>query len=345
MVGTTFICRPSVGMHMAPRYVAGFDGGATKTNAMIATEDGNVLSLATSGPSNYHVVGLKGAGESILNSFQEAAKKAGLRKKKVDVAIAGLAGLDCGYDERVLSSALTGLGLADQFKVVHDTTIALYGATGGQAGVIVIAGTGSVAAGMDGKGAAFRVGGWGPTLGDEGSGYEIGRKALSAAMMAFDGRLPRTELEEEIRRALRLDSTDGIMMKVYGERMSVTQIAALAPIVTELAKKGDQVASNIVRETVESLASLAKATIVRTGLKNRTFPLATIGGVFRAGDVIVRPFTLSVMLEAPGAMIGKPRMGPALGSVLAALEIAKGGLTQEIIDKVEQTGREIETTG
>jgi len=320
--------------------VVGFDGGATKTKAVVATLDGEVLSSGDAGPSNYHVVGIDGARRSILESFEAARSVVG-QPLHVEVAVAGLAGLDCERDGRVLREELPKVDITKRFLVVHDSKNALYGATGGSAGVIVIAGTGSVAAGTDGRGNTVRVGGWGNILDDVGSAYEIGRKALTAALHSFDGRGQKTTLEERIKQALRLESTDDIITRVYAEKMSVTDIAALAPMVTESAKQGDQVAKRIVEETAEGIATLANTVILRLNMQDMSFPVATIGGVFRAGDIITEPFARLVRSVAPRVIIGKPMMGPWLGSVLIALEAYHGSLSAQMVETVRKTGAKV----
>ena len=317
--------------------VVGFDGGATKTKAVIATVEGKVLSSGLGGPSNYHVVGIDGAKRSILDAF-DAAKAIIKEPITVEVAVAGLAGLDCKRDEVLLSQELPKTGIARKFLVVHDSRNALHGATGGGAGVIVIAGTGSVAAGTDGAGNTVRVGGWGNILDDVGSAYEIGRKALTAALRSFDGRIPKTVLEEKLKRAMGIESTDDIIRKVYAERMSVTEIAALAPIVTESAKEGDPVAKVIVSEAVDGIYTLVKTVIVRLKMENKSFPVAAIGGVFKAGEIVTGPLVKSVNSLAPKAKIGQPMMGPWLGSVLVALEEYHGQLSPELVEAVKTTG-------
>lgn len=319
------------------RAVVGFDGGATKTKAVIATLDGGVVSSGLGGPSNYHVVGIDGAKRAILESFQAAMAQVG-EPSTIEVAVAGLAGLDCRHDEVVLGQELPKTGIAKKFLVVHDSRNALYGATGGAAGVIVIAGTGSVSAGTDGDGNTARVGGWGNILDDVGSGYEIARKALTAALYSFDGRLPKTMLEERILMALGVESIDDIIRKVYAERMSVTDIAALAPVVTKAAQEGDAVAAKIVEEAVQGLASMINTVIRRLAMQGRSFPVATIGGVFKAGEIVTGPLTKAVNAVAPKAHIGKPMMGPWLGSVLVALEEYHSRLSPQLVDVVRRTG-------
>lgn len=316
--------------------MVGFDGGATKTKAVVATVDGEVLSSGDGGPSNYHVVGIEEARRSILEAFKAASTRIA-EPLLVEVAVAGLAGLDCRRDGRILDEELPKIGIARRFVVVHDSQNALYGATGGKAGVIVIAGTGSVAAGTDGAGNSVRVGGWGSVLDDAGSGYEMGRKALTAALYAFDGRSQKTALVNKLKQALGVESIDDIITKVYAENMSVTEIAALAPLVTEAAEEGDAVAGTIVEEAANGISTLVKTVILRLKMQDMAFPVATIGGVFKAGKIITEPLAKSVSSLAPRARIGQPMMGPWLGSVLVALEVYHKHLSPELVETVKRT--------
>lgn len=316
--------------------VVGFDGGATKTKAVVATLDGEVVSSGDGGPSNYHVVGIEGARRSIMEAFKAASTRIA-EPLDVEVAVAGLAGLDCKRDGRILNEELPKIGIAKRFVVVHDSQNALYGATGGEAGVIVIAGTGSVAAGTDGAGKTVRVGGWGSILDDAGSGYEMGRKALTAALYAFDGRMGKTILVSKLKQALGVESIDDIITKVYAEKMSVTDIAALAPLVTKAAEEGDAVAGAIVEEAVNSISTLVKTVISELKMQDKAFPVATIGGVFKAGEIITGPLAKSVNSLAPRARIEQPMMGPWLGSVLVALEVYHTHLSPELVEALRRT--------
>jgi N-acetylglucosamine kinase-like BadF-type ATPase len=215
----------------------GVDGGATKTLAVAADREGRVVGVGESGPSNYHVVGLDGAVENINTAVKQAIAAAG--RETAEVVTLGLAGMDTSHDFKIFEEKAAPRVAGRRVFVRHDAEIALVGATLGEPGVIVIAGTGSVAGARNRRGEYARCGGWGHLLGDEGSAYFIAREALRAVLWAFDGRGPSTQLTEPVLKALGVASPDEILIKVYGERMSVREIARLAPLVTEAAKRGD----------------------------------------------------------------------------------------------------------
>ncbi|RLF25178.1 MAG: ATPase [Thermoprotei archaeon] len=318
-------------------YVAGVDGGATKTICVISDKEGKILGVGRSGPSNYHIVGIEGAKRSLREAILSAIKDACVEIKKLEVACFGLAGVDYPEDKERAQKFIEELGLAEKVVVVHDTHIALMGATAGKPGVIVIAGTGSVSAGIDEKGRYVRSGGWGYILGDEGSAYDIARRGLIAALRARDGRGKPTVLVEKFMKALNLKHLEELIRKVYVERMGATEIASLAPIVSEAASEGDEVAREILDSAGRELALLAIAVIRRLNMEDKEFPIALIGGAFRAGEPLMKAFKEEVLRVAPKAKITEPRYPPAVGALLIALQEAGVRISDSVLKNIEET--------
>jgi N-acetylglucosamine kinase-like BadF-type ATPase len=178
-------------------------------------------------------------------------------------------------------AALESSGLADSVLVDHDAAAALAGGTALAPGIVVIAGTGSVAFGLDQAGRRARADGWGPLLGDDGSGYAIGRSVLRAAMRAFDGRGPSTKLAEAVRERFVLESLAGLKMSVRG--LAIDQIAAVAPLAFAAADGGDDIAAEIVRGAAKGLALAVDAVARALAWQEIRFPMVTIGGLFESG--------------------------------------------------------------
>ncbi len=319
-------------------FVIGVDGGGTKTLALVSDLKGHILGFGHSGPSNYHIVGIENAKKSIREAVERALVDSGYDpRSKARVACYGLAGLDSPRDFQIVHPHLEALGLAEKVVMAHDSHIALMGATAGKPGVIVIAGTGSVAAGIDEKGRYVRSGGWGPVIGDEGSAYFIGREAIVAALRYYDGRGPETRLLEAIKAELGLKAVEDIIGVIYGRTIAFSRIASIAPLVSRLAKEGDKIAADILVRAGKELATLAVAIIRRLRFEDREFPLAIIGGAFKAGPLLVETFRKEVLKAAPKAQISKPRLPPVVGAVLIALREAGLSLTDEIIENVERS--------
>jgi len=323
------------------RYVVGVDGGGTKTLALISDLEGRILGAGTAGPSNYHIVGIDNAKSAIRKAVSQALSRAGVKGEKISAVCYGLAGLDSPKDIAIMKPHLEGLGFAEKTLVVHDSHIALMGATAGEPGVIVIAGTGSVAAGVNESGQYVRSGGWGPVIGDEGSAYYIAREGIVAALKYYDGRGPKTLLLEGIMRELQLETPEDIIGFVYTCVIDFSRIASIAPIVSRLASEGDLVAQDILRNAGKELADLAIAVIKRLGLKDRSFPLALVGGAFKAGHYLLDEFKSRVLSFAPRAKLSKPRFPPAIGALLLALKELKVELTDTLIGNLERTYAEI----
>ena len=299
-------------------YVLGVDGGGTKTLALAADFRGNVLGRGTSGASNYQTVGLDRAIAALKEASEAAMAAAGI--DRFEVACFGLAGVGRESDRDLLLPAIEKLELADRIILVHDAAIALAGATAGQPGVVVLAGTGAMAFGMNSKGGTRRAGGWGNILADEGSAYYIGRRALAAACRAYDGRGPETVLVSKLMEHFGLDNFTDIVRKIYKEEASPQKIASLAPLVSQLAEAGDRIAAEILKDAAEELALAARAVIKCLNMEDEEFQVAASGSVFKAGELLLTPFAESVKSIAPRAEVIAPRFEPAIGAVLLALQ-------------------------
>ncbi|MCX6141663.1 MAG: hypothetical protein NTZ35_00440, partial [Ignavibacteriales bacterium] len=223
------------------QFVIGMDGGATKTAAMLSDLSGNVLAEDTSGPSNPQVVGFERVGEVIVGLVVELSDRAGCKTNDVVSLVAGLAGAGREGDKDQVKAAIANEARKRKVVMGHvgietDGRIALEGAFKGKPGIIIIAGTGSFALAKDHKGATHRAGGWGRILGDEGSGYTIGRDGLNAVTKHLDGRGKPTLLTELIASRFGLSNHEKIIGAIYRGNFDV---ATVAPLVIEAAEAKD----------------------------------------------------------------------------------------------------------
>ena len=259
---------------MTGDYFLGVDGGATKTLAVIVDERGRERGRGVAGSGNQAAVGLKRAVASIRGAVAAAVQQAG-SDAPFRAAWIGLAGVDRPGDrDRLLPHLGT---LAAIVRLTNDAELALTGLAGA-VGVAVIAGTGSIAVGRDSAGTMARSGGWGHILGDEGSGYEIGRLALKAAARAADGRGPQTALLPAIMAAWRLTRPDAMIDRVYPDG-DKGEIARLSALVFAAAREGDGVARRIVREAATELALAALAVGAMLNFPDGKLPVALAGGM------------------------------------------------------------------
>jgi N-acetylglucosamine kinase-like BadF-type ATPase len=183
--------------------VLGIDAGGSKTTALLADGSGRIIGEGRSSGANLHTDGELQV-EKVFHSVIEQATEG--RDTAIAAACLGIAGVDREADFRIVGDIMRRLGFRSNLLIVNDALIALVAGAGASPGVVVISGTGSIAYGVSHRGLAARAGGWGPTLGDEGSGYWIGRRALAAVVRDVDGRGPGTQLTP---RVLDLSSTPG----------------------------------------------------------------------------------------------------------------------------------------
>ncbi len=311
--------------------IVGIDGGGTKTEAVIADLDGNILGIGKAGTSNYHIIGLRRAIASIMEAIEFAEENAGLNIQRYKVACLGLAGAGRSDDRLILLDAVRELRIFDKVIIKHDAAIALAGATVLKPGVIVIAGTGAMAYGINQSGEEKRSGGWGNILGDEGSAYYIGRKALNAACKAYDGRGNPTTLLDAIIQFWKLKDFDSIIKKVYGMTNSVQDIASIAPLVSKAAEARDEVAVEILKDSARELALCTISVIKGLRMENDKFTVAISGSVFNAGDIIIKPFKEYIASVSMSANIINPMFSPVIGAVLLALQETGVCINKEIL--------------
>ena len=298
-------------------YVAGVDGGATKTTALIADENGKVLSRGKSGSSNYHNVGVRAARESIRDSVKRALRNAGIEGKPKIVVVA-LAGIDSEKDKRIASDFVRDAKIAHTSIVIHDSVAALYAATNGGPGIVVNSGTGSFAAGINSNGQYARAGGWGYIIGDEGSAYEIGKEALNMAFRSFDQREAHTILVDRLKQWFGAKQLDELVSRVYAGDLTVEKIARLVPLVARAARS-DRISRKILAAAGVELAELACAVARQLKMTKEHFMVAAVGGSFRSGQYIMRSFKSRIKERCPHARVVRLNVDPAQGSLAIAL--------------------------
>lgn len=302
----------------AHRYVVGVDGGASKTVALIGGEDGKILGRGESGSSNYHNIGASAAQKAIKEAVIEARKRAGLTEKKPEVAVVALAAINSPKDQAVARAFVQEAKVARTSFVVHDAVAALYAATQGRPGIIVISGTGCVAAGINKAGKYARAGGWGYLVDDEGSAYDIARKALNRAFRSIDGRAPPTKLVSIFKRKFRVKTLQDAQKLIYTNGLSVEEIARSAPLVSKAASH-DEACREILNDAGVRLAELACAVARRLKMTHENVKVAVVGGNFKSGRHLLRPFQARIKEECRRAKIVKLRTEPAQGAFLLAL--------------------------
>ena len=209
--------------------------------------------------------------------------------------------------------------------VVNDALVALEAGAPGAPGVVLIAGTGSIAYGRNDHNQAARAGGWGYMLGDEGSGYWIGRAALRAVLREADRRGPATRLTGLLLNYYGVSRAQDLIAQVYHGSLRPSAIAALAQCVMGAFSDGDSVAIGILRSAADQLESAALSVARRLELIGSDFPFVLSGGIFRAVPWLEEELTRRLPMGAPRARTILLNDEPATGAVRLALLEARGG--------------------
>ena len=194
----------------------------------------------------------------------------------------------------------------------------LAGASKGSPGVVVIAGGGAIAYGVTDDAREAVAGGFGYLLGDEGSAFDIGRRAIAAAARASDGRGPATAVEPLVAAAFGIDVLAEVTGVVYAAGILRERISLLAPLVTAAARDGDAMASGIVTTAAADLAASALAVAGRLHLPAEPISIYPTGGVFASGEVLVAPFRTAITDAWPRAAVRVPPHAPAAGALFLA---------------------------
>jgi glucosamine kinase len=313
------LIQPGVGKNA--RFVMGIDGGATKTLAAVLDLESNALHLAHGGPSNEDTVGAEAAVRTLLQTADEAIERAGIDQDGLGAAVLAVAGTDTDTFARHVRSTRT-----DAWIVINDVVGAWAAATGAGPGVAVISGTGSNVFGVGPDGRAWRAGGWGHVLGDEGSGYWLGVQSIKAALRDRDASGPETALTEAATAFFGVPSVEALAVLVYSKPLTKGEIAAFAVETVQVAERGDAVARELYERGAKELGDQIAAVIRQTGLQG-DFPVGLVGSGFKAGAIFVEPLVVAVHESAPEARVSVVEMAPVSGSLLLAARVCGRGDT------------------
>ncbi|HYW08655.1 MAG TPA: BadF/BadG/BcrA/BcrD ATPase family protein [Longimicrobium sp.] len=294
---------------------AGVDGGGTRTTLVLATADGREVARRVGPAGLVDPRHPTASAEVVAELVRDALAEIGGGARVVALC-AGLAGVGNETERMAVEEALAASGVAGRVRIVTDGQIALEGALGGGAGVLMIAGTGSVAYARSEDGRVARCGGWGMMVGDEGSGYSLGRSALSAALRASDGRDPDTRLLPDLLEAIGVDDVREVPPWVG--RADKSEVAALSRVVTAAAAAGDEVANGILRREAGEVALHARSLAVQ--LDPWTAPVAIVF----YGGVMSSPLYTELVREALGGGPHEFRVqSPVSDAVIGALSFAR----------------------
>jgi N-acetylglucosamine kinase-like BadF-type ATPase len=300
-------------------WIIGVDGGGTKTDFLLATDEGQVVARRIEPASNIQNLGNEKCEEVLRNGIEGLCNQAGISIKDVSYTCLGLGGLDTEQDLQAYQSIVIKIfGIhTKRVALENDCFIAIYSGTLGKPGMALVSGTGSMAIGVNEKGEQARSGGWGYLFGDEGSAFDIGRHGAIAALKAKDGRGPWTELVGALEAEFGMDLFDAAIDQ-YRNPTPQTKIASLARIVDTVAQKGDRIALKIIKDGAEELADAALAVVKQLKFTSSPIPVSLTGGTFNS-PIMMEELRSALKQSEYSFDLIRPVLPPIAGSYILAL--------------------------
>ena len=296
----------------------GIDGGGSKTKCVLVDDKLNILSRADGGPSNPLTVGIEQSARLLTNLIKELSLNFNLQE--IDSAVIGLAGAGRKSESSGVRNAIIELLnrekiILKNLEIVSDVEITIEGAFSGKAGVILIAGTGSIIFGKNRMGELIRCGGNGRILGDEGSGYSIGRKGLTAVAKQFDGRGKITLLAEILNNEYGIKNRDDLIERVYSQKFD---IAGLAKNVIAAAEMHDKMCIKILNEEIKELIVHIKS--AKKNLAEKKIKLCLSGGLLSSKNYYSKELKKRIEKTFDDVKLTKADYPPEIGAALLAIK-------------------------
>jgi len=304
---------------MAQRYFVGIDGGGTKTEVIVSDQNGQIIGNGLSGPTNLDSVVEAVSCANLLAAVEYALGTIDKSQSELYVYM-GASGVDTDV-EIARSTEVFGRALAHlpikKFIVINDGFIALASGTDNPNSLILIGGTGSNCIGHNEHGQVAKAGGMGFLLADQGSGYYIGRQVLREAVKSFDGRRPKTMIEQLVCEYFKIPSIINLKEKVYNPPLSKDQIAQLSPLCSKAVEANDQVALMIFSHVVDELMLHTSTVIKRLDIQHTTFDCVCVGSVINLPYIKEQCFQ-RLQQEFPTCNLVFPQNPPVYGAVKLA---------------------------
>lgn len=303
------------------KYLIGMDGGGTKTKCILTDINLKPIYETISGPSNFLVIGTEIVSETILNLVNECLSSQNISSSDIEAIVLGTTGGGRRNDAELLEKKIyedakqKSISI-NKFRVESDARIALEGAFSGKAGSILIAGTGSIMFGKDEAGEIHRVGGFGRFIGDEGSGYRIGRIGLNAVARYFDGRAKSTKIADLLEQEFSIGSSETLITEVYRNNFN---IAAVAPLVFDAAESGDKIAQRILEDEADEL--LLHVSSMKTKLDVQLLKVSLIGSLLTTPNYFSYLFNEKVIRRFNDVQIKEAEHSPEYGAALMAKQL------------------------
>jgi N-acetylglucosamine kinase-like BadF-type ATPase len=299
-------------------YVLGFDGGGTKTECVLLDSHNQIRAITRSGPSNPFRIGHETATAALVEAAQAAAREAGIDLQKISGLCAGLAGVGSAQSHEEMQHHIANAFPNAKLRLITDLELSLE-IIDYPAAIVLVAGTGSSALGRDAQGRTARVGGHGPLISDQGSAYDVGRKAVAAAVLDRDRTGSESAIGAEILRSLKFSSWTELRDRV---RTSADEVfPRVFSIVAQAAESADAQAQSLLCNAAKEIAAVADALVERLKLRDSAIYIAKTGGMFSASKFFDAELDAQLKKVAPRASVGVLPLPPAEAAARLALKL------------------------
>lgn len=308
----------------------GVDGGQSHTEAVVADENGNILGRGFGGALDHGnlPVGRTRLNSAITESVNAALEKAGLSTIENTKFVSAHCGLTGGadYKDEIVREIIN----AEKLVVGHDALTALFGATGGKAGIVVIAGTGSIVFGINERGKTARAGGLGYIFSDEGSGFWLALETIKLAIKEQDGVIPDYGLQNLVLDFFKVGEIRELTNAFYNGNISRDKIASFSKTISIEAEKENGIPRNLIFIGINHLVDNVVAATYNLAFGEKSFIVSAIGGMFRS-EFIKQNFIEILNSEIPNAKYCEPQFPPPIGALFLAFQNSNMEITGQIL--------------
>lgn len=304
-------------------YYLGVDGGGTKTRYILIDESFNKKVDVERGTIHIQQVGIETLKKEIKNTISDICLKAKISISEIENIFLAVPGYgESQDDKKAIDDAVKEVLQDSKYTVDNDCVAGWAAGTAGEEGINIVAGTGSIAFGMNNEGKTARCGGWGHAIGDDGGAHWIAVRVLNEYTKQKDGRKPVTPLVEILEREYKIDSYFGIVDIVYNDyKLARTEMAGFAKVASLAAEAGCPVCIKIFEEAAKELFLHVKALAKELEFKNE-FVVSYTGGVFKAGELILKPMRELIEKEKLNCKLSAPKLDPWNGAALMAYKLS-----------------------
>ncbi|MFC4304374.1 N-acetylglucosamine kinase [Cohnella boryungensis] len=322
------------------RYLAGVDGGGSKTFAVVADEQGQVLGEGLSGCGNHQIVGAREAVANMRESLQKALQQAGLEESQLSFIQFGLAGADRPFDLNRLYPEVERQFEVRHTDIVCDTMEGLRVGSPSHTGVVLVCGSNTNAAGRNAAGQTVQIGGFNNLFGDRAGGYHLAFQAFSRAIRSWEGREPYSLLVEKVPASLGFASMEAMIESCLDDEITEAPLQ-LSLVVHEAAREGDWLSRELLMDMGKELG-LAAAAVIRKlgGFKDQSVPVVLTGSILQSGrsPLLLEALKKEVAEVHASCTFVIPKLAPVFGSVLMAMDHLGIAVTDKMTKRMMNYG-------